>query len=67
MVNLCPSRSQPLMEKPEFSRTLFQKVGVLAKLSPAQFSSKLHTKLNGRGVLFILMEQPATPLSSGFY
>ena len=61
MVNLCPSGSPPLMERPEFSKILFQQVGHSAKLSLAQFSSKLTNKPTAEACFFILLEQPAKP------
>lgn len=41
MVNLCPLKSQILMDRPDSLRTLFRQVGDLARLSRAQCSSEL--------------------------
>jgi len=41
MANLCPLRSQLLMDRLDSLQTLFQQIGGLARLSKAQYSSKL--------------------------
>lgn len=68
MANLYLSRSSLLMEKSNCSRTLCHPIGRLAKPSPAVYNSKLKAisgfrvlgmESIGRGVLNILLKQPA--------
>lgn len=60
MVNLCPSESQLLTEKLEFSKILFHLVGHSAKLSLAQFSFKLTEKQKRFLIGFWVLDFPIT-------
>lgn len=69
MANLYLSRSSPLMEKSNCSRTLCHPIGRLAKPSPVVYNSKLKAILGfrvlglesiGRGVLIFYSSSPPT-------